>query len=473
MPKLTQRTLESIGPDRAGTTVRDEGNLVGKVNAKVSGEISVAFYYRFRFDGKLRDFSCGTWPADSLSAVRANRDLARTKVASGIDPRADRKIERHERQAEVAARLAEMNRKRDEDSTVKDVFDAWLLDGVRRKDGNAELQRSFNADVLPMVGSIKIIDLTEHHLRSALRRMVDRGVNRAAVMVRNSLTQMFAWAEKRQPWRKLLAEGNPMDLIEIEKIVSPDYDLTNVRDRYLSDDEIKELQTVLRRMRTEYEEAKDRRAAQRPLELATECAIWIMLSTMVRVGELTMARWNEVDLIAAKWFIPKKNVKDSTGDLTVYLSPFAVTQFERLKQRTGHTEWCFPGRDDTKHMDVKGIAKQVGDRQTMFKKGKDGTARQALKNRRHDNTLVLGNGKHGAWTPHDLRRTGATLMQRLGVPLEMIDRCQNHVLPGSKVRRHYLHHDYADEKCAAWATLGEHLTKLLNDKTVVGSQQAS
>jgi hypothetical protein len=32
-----------------------------------------------------------------------------------------------------------------------------------------------------------------------------RGVNRSAVMVRNSLTQMFAWAEKRQPWRKLPA----------------------------------------------------------------------------------------------------------------------------------------------------------------------------------------------------------------------------------------------------------------------------
>lgn len=45
-----------------------------------------------------------------------------------------------------------------------------------------------------------------------------------------------------------------------------------------------------------------------------------------------------------------------------------------------------------------------------------------------------------AWTPHDLWRTGATLMQSLGVSLEIIDRCQNHVLPGCKVRRHYLHH---------------------------------
>ncbi|NHZ83890.1 hypothetical protein F2P44_32165 [Massilia sp. CCM 8695] len=34
-------------------------------------------------------------------------------------------------------------------------------------------------------------------------------------------------------------------------------------------------------------------------------------------------------------------------------------------------------------------------------------------------------------------------------------------LPGSKVRRHYLHHDYADEKHDAWAKLGTHMTMLL------------
>ena len=107
-------------------------------------------------------------------------------------------------------------------------------------------------------------------------------------------------------------------------------------------------------------------------------------------------------------------------------------------------------------------SKQVGDRQAMFKKGKDGAPRQPMKNRRHDNTLVLGAGKNGAWTPHDLRRTGATLMQGLGVALEIIDRCQNHVLPGSKVRRHYLHHDYANEKREAWQVLGERLAGILS-----------
>lgn len=62
---------------------------------------------------------------------------------------------------------------------------------------------------------------------------------------------------------------------------------------------------------------------------------------------------------------------------------------------------------------------------------------------------------------HDLRRTGATMMQGLSLSLEIIDRCQNHVLPDSKVRRSYMHHDYANEKRAAWAALGGNLEGLI------------
>lgn len=84
-----------------------------------------------------------------------------------------------------------------------------------------------------------------------------------------------------------------------------------------------------------------------------------------------------------------------------------------------------------------------------------------------DNTLVLAGDKDGARTPHDLRRTGATMMQAQGISLELIDRCHNHVLPGSKVRRHYMLHDYADEKRAAWAAPREKLETPIN-QTLVG-----
>lgn len=107
-------------------------------------------------------------------------------------------------------------------------------------------------------------------------------------------------------------------------------------------------------------------------------------------------------------------------------------------------------------MSRKPGAIQIGDRQCCFKKRS-----KPLSGRHHDDSLVLNNGTKGEWTPHDLRRTGATMMQELGVTLEIIDRCQNHVLGGSKVRRHYLHHDYAKEKTEAWHRLGDRLEAIL------------
>ena len=92
----------------------------------------------------------------------------------------------------------------------------------------------------------------------------------------------------------------------------------------------------------------------------------------------------------------------------------------------------------------------------------DSKTAKPFSRRRHDDTLVLADGQNRDWTPHDLRRTGATLMQALGVSLDVIDRCQNHVLAGSRVRRHYLHHNYAEEKKSAWNLLGDRLSEVLS-----------
>jgi integrase len=469
MAKLTHRYLESLTAANCGGKVREDGNLVGKVRAKSDGKISVAFYYRYRFGEKQKELACGTWPAEGLVKIRSTRDEARFKVSQGIDPGDEKKIQRHERDLKIAEVLKDINTKRADALTVQDLFDVWLVDGVRRQDGNAGLLRSFTADVLPKIGARPISDLTEHDLRGVLRALVARGVNRSAVATRNNLKQMFAWAEKRQPWRRLLADGDPMDLIDIEQIVSPDYDLNTLRDRVLSPDEIRELDAAFKRIRTEHEQQTNRRYGARPIESTTERAVWIMLSTMCRVGELSVARWANVNFEKAEWFIPRTDVKGRFGSLTIFLSAFALAQFRQLHALTGHSEWCFPSRLREDHIDVKSISKQIGDRQVAFKKSRDGGPRKPMMNRPHDNFLVLGGGKHGAWTPHDLRRTGATMMQALGVSLDVIDRCQNHVLAGSKIRRHYMHHEYADEKRRAWAMLGERLTEILtqNDAAAI------
>ena len=54
------------------------------------------------------------------------------------------------------------------------------------------------------------------------------------------------------------------------------------------------------------------------------------------------------------------------------------------------------------------------------------------------------------------------MMRALGVMPDVIDRCQNHVMAGSRVRRHYLTHEYAEEKREAWLRLGSAIESLLN-----------
>jgi len=130
---------------------------------------------------------------------------------------------RIEEQRTVEATLEAEAQRLVHDATLQALFEQWVRDGVSRKDGNAEIRRSFGKDVLPELGIKPIRAITEHDLRGLLRTMVARGVNRVAVTLSRDIRQMFAWAEKRQPWRRLLQDGNPADLIEIEKIVSPEY----------------------------------------------------------------------------------------------------------------------------------------------------------------------------------------------------------------------------------------------------------
>ncbi|WP_077035956.1 site-specific integrase [Pelomonas sp. KK5] len=461
--KWTQKALEAIGAESKGETLREAGGLVGEVRVSNAGDVSVNFRYAFKRAGKKAWHYCGTWPSTSLADIRGERDRARTQAAEGVDPVEQRKAERIEAQAKVRAVIAEAARLEEENLPVHKMFEAWLADGVARADGNAELRRSFQKDVLPLLGETPVRQVSEHDLRTVLRTMVKRGVHRMAVRTYSDLVQMFAWAEKRKPWRGLMVDGNPAELVEIEKILPPGNSAMTPRERTLSPDELRELQRIHEEMESAYASAPagSKYEADRPLKKETQLALWLCLGTACRIGELLMARWEHVDLQAGEWFVPAANTKTGV-DWRVFLSAYSRRQFENLRALTGDSPFCFParvakGETANMHVCVKSVSKQVGDRQMRFK-----NRAGPMKNRRHDNSLVLGNGVKGEWTPHDLRRTAATMMQALGVLPDIIDRCQNHVLAGGRVRRHYLHHDYANEKRAAWDALGDRLESIFS-----------
>jgi len=286
----------------------------------------------------------------------------------------------------------------------------------------------------------------------------DRGVNRSAVVMLDDIQQMFRWAGDEQPWRRLLIEGDPSKRIMIETIVDPDYDLNNECDRILTPAELCELRDIFVKMERDYAAAPDKRVAVRPVSKRTQIALWLALSTMCRIGEILKAEWAHVNLDAGEWIIPKANYKrtrrDKRGDYLVLLSPFARAQFEALKADTGELQWCFPAKHNLGPVCDKSVSKQVGDRQIKYKN------RKQLQNRRNDNGLVLTTGPDVEWTPHDLRRTGSTMMQRLKVSNDIRNLCLNHSI-GNKIDRTYGVYDFAEEKREAWERLGAELGAIL------------
>jgi integrase len=343
---------------------------------------------------------------------------------------------------------------------VRTLFEKWLTNGVARKNNNHSLRRAFEKDVLPQIGDVPVKDVTADHIHDLLRKVAIRGVNRTIVLLLADIQQMFRWAEEEQPWRRLLVDGDPSKRIQIQTLVAPDYDLSNISNRILTDNEIRELRDIFGTMQHQYNDAPDRRTATRPVKSETKIALWLCLGTMCRIGELLMARWEHVNLEKGEWTIPRGNFKhertDTRPDFVIFLSTFSKAQFLLLKQMTGKSPWCFPAKNlGDQYVATNSVSKQVGDRQTRFKQRS-----RPLKGRRCDDSLVLGGGGNGDWSPHDLRRTGSTIMQREKVDDDTRNRCLNHTV-GSKLDRVYGPYDYAEEKRQAWELLGAKVAAIL------------
>lgn len=461
--KWTELELKCISKDWKGDTLGDGEGLTGQVRVNGNDEVSIQFKYAFKLDSKktVHWYYCGIYPNESISRIRKNRDSARESVKSGIDPRIKKKTEKIIAKNELDLILADEKKKieiekaeSEKNLTFMDLFNSWIRDGVNRSDNNKFIIQSFNKHAFPVLGNIYIRNLNEHNLRDLYRKIISDGKIATAVELSKDIKQMFKWGEVRKPWRPLLIEGNPVDLVEIKKLVPKGY--TKERKRFLSTDEIKQLNNIFLNITNSYAQASNKYNSERPLKKESQLALWICLGTLSRIGELLMARWEHVNFDKKTWFIPKENVKGEDGqkhDQLVYLSNFTFDKFYQLYELNKDSPWVFPARYVDGHVCIKSVSKQVGDRQIKFK-----NRSKKLQCRVENNSLVLGDED---WTPHDLRKTGATMMQQLKVSRDIINLCQNHAI-GSKVDRVYLLYDFADEKREAWNKLGDKLDETLN-----------
>lgn len=459
--KWDPKRLAAIPAEWVGDVINDGAGLVGEVRVASRGAVSVRYRYAFKWQLKNKWFQCGTWPKKTLADIRKSRNDAANLLVEGVNPTDYKNALKITNQAQVEETIAQAVIASNENKTFFEMYSDWKDYGVRRKDGNAEIERSFEKDVLPKLRDIPVKNIAEKNLREVLSDMAARDVGRSTELRYNDLAQLFKWAQKRQPYRRLLVEGNPMDLIDINLILPEDFDPEAARERILYPRDIRELKNVFATMASNYQVAPTGKkyGVPRPIKKENQIALWICLATMCRIGELLMTRWKEVDLKNGIWFVPKENVKGKKGkkkSQTVALSSFALSQFKELHSLTGTTSFCFPNTKKDNHVDLKSISKIVGDCQSMFK-----NQIKPLKGRRNDNSLVLNGGKDGNWTPHDLRRTGSTMLQSMGEDTNMIDRCQNHKIDEPKTRHHYMLFKYRIPKKKIWERLGAEIENIL------------
>lgn len=406
------------------------------------------------------------YPTRTLADARIKAGALRAERATGIDPReARRKRARREAEAEEAlqrAREAE-ELQRAKRLSMRQLFDRWrttdlqprtLADGTRegRKDGGEYVRQQFERHVFPTLGDRAATDVTRLDLMAVLDAQKSAGKLRTANVLFSDLKQMFAFAVDRQ-----IATTNPLEGLKRRRIGGKDTE----RERVLSDAELQTLWAAL---------------PASGLHPRSCSALGLVLATCVRAGEVMGAVWNDtgldstsieelrriaeqaetkfglVDVNARRWYLPDtKNQRDHT----IHLSDFALARIAELAElrEVGPdgdlVPWLFPDRSRRKPVCVKSLGKQIADRQRA--------AEQRMQGRSQNTGALLLPGGH--WTLHDLRRTAATVMARLGISNDVIDECLNHKLE-SKVARIYIHDRREADQQRALDVLGKHLAEL-------------
>lgn len=287
---LTVKELENLTKSYVNRRLTDRDGIYGTVRARKDGAISVLFRWRFRFDSKLHDFTCGTWPGDSLQEIRKEREWAYRQLQEKRNPNTEKKL----------IQLREATKQHQEVQSFKD--DAQLAVRILakdwqkleltkringgRKDNGIEAMRSFEADVFPTIGDRPVTKVTRSDCMSILNSVKLRNKLSMANHLFADMSQFFMWCE---------IQGHiPLTPLRGVNKKSVGGKMSS-RSRYLSLAEIAELKAKL---------------PVALLQESTEIAIWVMLATACRVGEISRARWEHVDISNRTWVIPTDHSKN-------------------------------------------------------------------------------------------------------------------------------------------------------------------
>ena len=277
--------------------------------------------WKYRFGGREKLMSFGSYPDVSLSLARERHVEARKLLASGTDPMAERKAEK------AAA-----------ENSFQSIARAWWehwQDGKNLRHA-VQVKRRMEADILPYLGARPIAAIEAPELVAMTKAIERRGARDIAKRALETTGQIFRYAiahgyARRNP----ASEIRPGDILKSTRKVN--YARVDAR----------ELPNLLRSIEV-YQGTH-----------VTRLALKLMALTFVRTSELIGARWAEFDLEACRWDIPAERMKMRTPHI-VPLARQALDVLDTLRTLTGQSEWLFPGdRNARKSMSNNTILKAL------------------------------------------------------------------------------------------------------------------
>ncbi|MGB9810832.1 MAG: tyrosine-type recombinase/integrase [Dictyoglomus turgidum] len=295
---LTEVTIRGAKPKEKPYKLYDTHGLYMIVTPK-GGK-----YWRFdyKFHGKRKTISFGTYPLVSLKEARQMRDEARKKIMAGIDPAQERKAIK-------------------ESHLFKDIAIQWL--NMKKKEctpGHIKtIEYRLDKYIIPKIGSKSLQEIGRKDIVSIVEAVKGVGKLETARRLKHIISQVFDYAIQKE-----IIEFNPAKLCTV--IAKPVKHYPTL----LDPDKIGEL---LRRI----ESYKG--------DFIVKSALLFLALTFVRPFELRYTQWREINLKDAVWDIPQQRTKTKI-EHRVFLSTQAVEILKKLEPITGtHPDrYVFEGR---------------------------------------------------------------------------------------------------------------------------------
>ncbi|MFC3711204.1 tyrosine-type recombinase/integrase [Sphingoaurantiacus capsulatus] len=416
--RITKRAVDEMPLPQTGATrsyLWDDRLKGFGVMATAGGAKSYIVQYRIGGrGGQTRRVTIGghgsPWTAER-ARERAHDILE--DVRKGIDPfEAQRVRVEQERAAKRNAADAKVANERLNFASYADSYLSKYA-RVRQKPNVArETQGIIERDLKPFFKDKLISQITPADALALIDKVQERS-NSAALKVYRTMSTLFGWAASRHD-----ISDSP-----IRNLKPPHVQPS--RDRVLSDDELRAI----------WDASEDHPYPYGSL-------VRLLALTGQRLREVANMTWDEVDLNAGTWTVPGARTKNGATNI-VPLSDGAMVVLRSISR--AHSEKAREQKRADFVFTTTGKSAFSGF--SKLKKRFDASVHaklvEAAKKAGGDPDAV----KLKPWRLHDLRRTMATGLQRLGVRLEVTEAVLNHV-SGSRsgIIGIYQRHNYLPEK---------------------------